>query len=254
MTDTLHAAGPESGYRYLPGVWQYSAGVIADPGYGITRVRFPVPMPLTEAFDAAAKIITDAGRPLRALCAWELRSPEPFTGRSFVEFNEKYVALLDRWGVARGANPVARSNLCPTLARVPEPSAEAFSFTDRVDASMVEYVVSGSAEAPEGRGDYKDHAVAYQDVSADGLLAKMRFVVAEMRRRMTAMGVIDHPPQVVQVYTIHDVQRFLAGEVLGRLGNPGGLVWHPHRPPVVDLEYEMDCRRVGTERLLNLGA
>jgi hypothetical protein len=253
LTDTLQAAGPHSGYRYMPGVRQYSAGVVADPGYGIVRVRFPAPMPLTEAFDAAATIITDAGRPLGALCAWELRSPEPFTERSFADFNEKYIDLLDRWGVVRGANPIARTNVCPTIAQVPEPSAEAFSFTNRVDTTMVEYVVSGSAEAPEGRGDYKDHAVAYRDVSADGLLAKIRFVVAEMRRRMTAMGVIDHPPRVVQVYTVHEVQRFLAEEVLEHLGNPGGVVWHPHRPPVVDLEYEMDCRRVGTERLLNPG-
>ena len=42
----------------------------------------------------------------------------------------------------------------------------------------------------------------------------------------------------------------LANE-LGRRGVlRSGLTWHFNRPPVVDLEYEMDCRRVHIEHVV----
>ncbi|WP_326825885.1 2-amino-5-chloromuconate deaminase CnbZ [Streptosporangium sp. NBC_01756] len=251
----VYAAGAGSGYRYLPGVGQYSAGVVADPAYGIVRVQFPAPVPLRAAFGVAERIIGGAGRPLTALCSWELRSPRPFTESSFTAFNAEYIALLDEWGVigTSGANPVARSNVCPTVDPVLEPSAHAFAFTVPAQAGTVQYVVSGSAESPEGLGEYRDHMVAYQDVSADGLLAKVRFVTAALKSRMDGLGVSGHPPRVVQVYTIHDVQRLLAGAVMAPLRCTDSVTWHPHRPPVVDLEYEMDCRSVGAEYLAGSG-
>ena len=33
-----------------------------------------------------------------------------------------------------------------------------------------------------------------------------------------------------------------------------GLTWHFARPPVRDLEYEMDCRAVAGERVVNVGS
>ena len=38
------------GYRYLPGVFQYSSGVAAQPGHAIERVSFTAPQPLLEGF------------------------------------------------------------------------------------------------------------------------------------------------------------------------------------------------------------
>jgi hypothetical protein len=35
-------------YRYIPGVFQYSAGVAALPGYEIRRIRFREPVPLVQ--------------------------------------------------------------------------------------------------------------------------------------------------------------------------------------------------------------
>ena len=34
------------GYRYMPGVFQYSGGVVAEPGFRLERVRFARPVPL----------------------------------------------------------------------------------------------------------------------------------------------------------------------------------------------------------------
>ena len=41
-------------YRYIPGVFQYSAGVAAMPGYEIRRVRFRQPVPLAQGFERVA--------------------------------------------------------------------------------------------------------------------------------------------------------------------------------------------------------
>ena len=41
---------PGGGYRYIPGVFQYSAGVRALPGHRIERVEFQKPVPLLAGF------------------------------------------------------------------------------------------------------------------------------------------------------------------------------------------------------------
>ena len=54
MIETVEAAN--SGYRFMPGVSQYSAGVAALPGFTIERVRFTKPVPLRQGFDRIAKL------------------------------------------------------------------------------------------------------------------------------------------------------------------------------------------------------
>jgi hypothetical protein len=45
------------GYRFLPSVFRYSAGVAASPGYEIQRVRFRQLLPFAEGFDFAEQFI-----------------------------------------------------------------------------------------------------------------------------------------------------------------------------------------------------
>jgi hypothetical protein len=47
-------AYPAGGYRYLKGMFQYSAGVAAEPGFEIERARFLLPVSLDEGFRAIA--------------------------------------------------------------------------------------------------------------------------------------------------------------------------------------------------------
>jgi hypothetical protein len=42
----------------------------------------------------------------------------------------------------------------------------------------------------------------------------------------------------------------LSDELVGRGAARSGLTWHFARPPVLDLEYEMDCRRVLRETVI----
>ena len=71
MTTQSLAGG---GYRYIPAVSQYSAGVVAEPGYRIERVRFDRVVPMREGFALIEKHLAAAGRPNTAFCACELRS------------------------------------------------------------------------------------------------------------------------------------------------------------------------------------
>jgi hypothetical protein len=65
------------GYRFIKGVFQYSAGIAAMPGYRTVRVRVRHLVPLEEGFRRIERILDSAGRPLTAFCACELRSPAP---------------------------------------------------------------------------------------------------------------------------------------------------------------------------------
>src|ERR1700682_883346 len=110
MIQTVEAAN--SGFRFMPGVSQYSCGIAALPGFTIERVRFADPVPLKTGFERIAKILKAAGRPLTAFGACELRSPAPFTEEGFKAFNEIYIKTLIEWGIMRdGINPVARRNV-----------------------------------------------------------------------------------------------------------------------------------------------
>jgi hypothetical protein len=240
------------GYRYAKGVFQYSAGVAAEPGFEIERVRFRRPLPLAEGFRVVEAQVRGMGRPLTAFCACELRSPAPFTEEGFTAFNRVYVGTLERWGVYRGGlNPVTRSNVCPAVNPPAEPSLHAFSYTVPADDdATTSFVVAGSAEAPEGKGNYRDHIVRRGDASPAGLLEKARWVLGEMERRMAALGFVWRDSTATQLYTIHDVHPFLADEIVRRGAAAGGLTWHYCRPPVVELDYEMDVRGVARELVL----
>jgi hypothetical protein len=235
-------------HRYIPGVFQYSAGVAAAPGYEIRRVRFREPVPLAQGFERVAAHIAAAGRPLTAFCACELRSPAPFTEDGFRAFNEVYVTTLGRWGLFDGrVNPVARSNVCPEIAPPAEPSFHAFAFTVAAPQSAPSFVIAGSGEVPEGRDSYAAHIVRRGESSPDAMRAKARFVLGEMERRLALLGFTWADTTATQVYTVRDPFPFLADEIVSRGAARAGLTWHFCRPPVRELEFEMDCRGVANE-------
>jgi hypothetical protein len=239
-----------AGYRFVKGVFQYSAGVAAMPGHRIVRVQFRRPVPLDEGFRRVERIISAAGRPLIAFCACELRSPAQFTESGFAAFNNIYVGTLERWKIFDGAtNPVARSNVCPAIDPPPEPSFHAFAYTEAASDVEPSFIIAGSGEAPEGRGNYRDHIVRLGDVTPAGLREKARFVLGEMERRMAELGIGWKDTTATQLYTIHDIHALFADEIVRRGAARAGLTWHYNRPPVVDLEYEMDCRGVAVERI-----
>lgn len=248
MAELIHF--PDGGYAFLKGGFPYSQGVKAFEGYAIERARFGRPHPVGQGFAAIEAHLAAMGRPRTALCAAELRSPAPLTMAGFKAFNEGYVEVLKRWRLLRGGlNPVARSNVAPEVAPPAEPCFYAFCYTVPAKNAGASFVVAGSGEWPEG-GKFPDEIVARGDVSPAGLKKKARFVLGKMEDRLAGLGASWDEASAVQVYTVHDVHPLLAAEILPRIGNGTGLTWHYCRPPIRELEYEMDVRCIAVERLL----
>jgi hypothetical protein len=247
MSDTIE----RDFYRYIPGPFQYSAGVAALPGYAIERVRFANPVPVPEGFRRIEAFLGGSGLPLTAFCACELRSPAPFTDAGFIAFNRDYVGTLERWGIfASDRNPVARSNVCPEIDKPPAPSFHAFCYARPVDRARGSFVIAGSGESLEGAGPYRDKTVRYGDTSPEAIAEKASYVLDVMEQRMAALGVDWASTTAAQVYTVHDLYPFLASQIVARGAARHGLTWHYCRPPVIGLEYEMDCRNVALERVI----
>ena len=235
------------GYRFLKGGFPYSRGVSAAPGFSIAHVRFHAPVPLAEGFERMRAHLASANRPLTALCAMELRSPAPFSFEGFKDFNKGYVAVLEQWGIVRdGLNPVARTNVAPEVSPPAEPSLYAFSYTVPGNGASGNFVVSGGGEWPDGSRDPMD-VVRRNDVSADGLREKIRFVMGLMEDRMTGLGATWDTSTCMQIYTVHDIHPFVADEIVARGRGRHGFIWHYARPPIVTIEYEMDVRGVSQE-------
>jgi hypothetical protein len=240
MSTELFAAG---GYRYIPGVFQYSAGVAAEPGFAIERVRFAQPVPLAEGFAAAEARLAALGRPMTAFAACELRSPEPFSEQGFVDFNRLYVGTLERWGIYENErNPVARTNVCPERHKPDVVSMYAFSYTVPAADARPSFIVAGSGETQEGKGEYRNTIVRYRDISADAMREKTRYVLNVMEARLAALGFGWADAGSTQVYTVHDIGWLIDEEFAQRGAGKNGVNWHFVRPPVVDIEFEMDVR------------
>ena len=239
-------------YRFIPGVFQYSGGAAANDGYEIQRVRFRTPVRLAEGFERIERIITEAGRPLTSFCACELRSPAPFTEQGFRAFNEIYVVTLRKWGLFDGkVNPVARSNVCPEIAPPPEPSFHAFSFTVKSPGAAKSFVISGSGEAREGGASYRERTVRLGEQNPEAMREKARFVLGELERRLGLLGFTWADTTATQAYTVYDLYPFFADEIVRRGAARAGLTWHFNRPPVQELDFEMDCRVVAIERVVD---
>jgi len=198
---------PAGNYRFIPAVFQYSSGAAADPGFEIERVRFDRMPPLAEGFAAIAKYIGAAGRPLTSFCACELRSPAAFTEDGFRNFNLHYVKTLTEWGLYDG-----KTNPVARANVCPEvdPPAEP-SF----------------------------YAFCFTRPSRN---TTPTFVIAGGAETRGGSG--SYPERMVRY---RDFSPDLADELVRRGALRSGLTWHFARPPVVDLEYEMDCRRVMRE-------
>src|SRR5579862_7356099 len=83
--------------------------------------------------------------------------------------------------------------------------------------------------------------------SVEGLKEKVGFTVRDMESRLAEFGFGWKDTTAAQAYTVHDFHPVMTEELVRRGAMRSGLTWHFARPPVVDLEFEMDCRRVSRE-------
>jgi hypothetical protein len=240
------------GYRYIPAVFQYSSGVAAMPGYRLERARFSRLLPMKEGFARIKAYLEGLGRPLTAFAACELRSNLPFSEDGFREFNLGYAQVLREWGIMEGEdNPVARSNVCPELSPPGESGFYAFTYTVPDTKTGPTFLIAGGAER-RGSGPPAESIVAYGDTSPEGLRAKARQTLGEQERRLKAFGLGWKDTTAVQVYTVYDLHPFFLDEITARGAAQNGIIWHPCRPPVQKIDFEMDCRGLDHEILLRV--
>ena len=236
----------------MKGIAPFSAGVVASDGFEIVHARYARALPIGEAFARVDGHLASVGRPAQALCGMELRSPRPFTFDGFREFNAGYVKFLEQRGILLdGLNPVARTNVAPEVAAPAEPVIYAFSYTVPSANSRRSFVVAGAGEVREGSLDAAG-LVRRGETSLDALREKAAFVLGLMDGRMGKLGASWEEVTVVDVYTVHDFAPLLADLILPATGNGAhGVVWHYTRPPVVEIEYEMDVRGCAREIVIS---
>jgi hypothetical protein len=242
-------------YAFLRGGKPYSAGVVAADGFAIEHVRLSRPVPWRAGFELVDAHLLAADRPRAALCAIALRSPAPFTFEGFKEFNSAYVDVLKTWDIlVDGVNPVARTNVAPEVQPPAEPLLYSFACTIPSERAITSFVVAGGGELPDGSFDSRD-IVRRADTSSDALAAKADFVLGLMEGRLHGLGASWDQVTATNIYTVHDVHALLAKVILPRIGDAArhGVTWHYTRPPIVEIEYEMDVRGGTREIILQVG-
>jgi hypothetical protein len=244
---TLGATG--GGYEFIPGQPFASNGVVATPGMTIHHSVFTEPLLLPEGYEAVREYLDGVGRPLAALCGFDLLLPAARSVEDFLAFNAEYLAQLGAWGLLRdGSSPLARTNVAPAFGAPLRPAVRAFSYTVDGDSAVKTFVVSGVAEVPDNPTGPHD-VVRLGETSADALLDKLQFVVGAVADRMSALGAPWDNAAAVHLYSTHDVAFPLVRQVLSEraIVPVHGIVWHDAAPPLDVLELEVDIRRYGRE-------
>ena len=233
-------------YRFLPGIAPFSSGAVAMPGWQVVHATLRRPVAWREGFELIAAHLATQQRPRAALCAIELRIPAPLTFDGFDDFNAGYQALLKDWELlVDGQNPIARTNVAPVVGPPGAAALYGFAYTMPGDAGLPTFVVAGSGET-RARDRGVAGLVRGGETSAEAMREKAAFVVGVMRDRLHGLGADWAHVTAINVYTAHPIEPYLAETILGAVGPAAihGVQWHLSRPPIVDIEFEMDMRGV----------
>ena len=242
------------GYAFLPGIEPYSSGVIADERHEIIHATLAEPVPWHAGLLAAKSYLESNKRECFALCGVELRCPEPHSIGGFVDFNKDYRALLDEWEIpVDGENPVARTNVAPVVDPPSETMLHAFSYTVPSSLSYRTFVVAGGGELPTRKLD-RDRIVRVGETSADAMLEKAECVIKIMRHRLEHLDADEERLSAIDVYTAHELLQPLTDKVIPGIpaASRVGVQWFLTRPPVAEIEFEMDMRGVQNEIRVDL--
>ncbi len=243
---------PIGNYTFIKGIGPFCSGCKAQPGYEIVHARFHPQPALQAGFGLIERHLQSLGRPIQALCGMELRIPRSLSAQAFAEFNAPYITRLTDWGLpVDGVNPVARTNVAPAVHPPAEPGVYGFSYTVPSQYRGATFVLSGSAET-QRRSDGSEgyEIVSHGDVSPEGLTRKADHVLDILAARLRELEVAWADATTVQVYTVCDIHALLETSLRSAQQSRHGLQWHYARPPVTELEYEMDARGVRQEYIV----
>ncbi len=248
VAQTMLVENKKGSFRFLRGIAPYSSGAAAMESFEVVHATLLPAPPYRKGLEVIDRHLQEQRRPAQALCGIELRSPRPFTFQGFGEFNQGYVEELKRRDILfEGLNPVARTNVAPDLEPPSEVLLYGFSYTAPAPRSPRTFVVAGAGELTGDRLDARD-IVRRGDVSEAGMREKVLQVLAYMDERLRGLGAEWGQVTTIEVYTVQNIFPLVKTLLLPRLGAAKihGLRWHFARPPIQELEFEMDvrgCRR-----------
>jgi hypothetical protein len=244
---------PSGSYQFLQGIDPYSCGVVAEAGYEIVHATLARHLPWREGCDWVTSYLQRLGLERSALCAMELRSPAPFSLQGFIDFNNEYCALLKSWDLYVGdLNPLARTNVVPAHHPPEVPSLHAFSYViPHRDIQRPTLIVAGAGELREGVLDSAG-IIRPGDTSPAAIHEKAAHVMQVMCDRLQALGGEWNLINDVDIYTVHPLDEILGQVILPAIGpaRARGTRWIYSRPPVIDIEFEMDLHGVVTDKVV----
>jgi hypothetical protein len=260
------STNPEGNYQFIPGTPTFSSGAIALPSYAMVHAIFRRPVALAAAFEAMQSHLAGLGRPMPAVAGIELRSPKPFSFSGFGGFNKAYIDLLQQYGLQLdGKGPAARSNLAPEpLSIAPsEVCVYAFTYTVPGGKDYPQFVAAGSGELrPAHKATVnqtvnsgtapRDLIVRVGETNSSAMREKAIYCMNAVADELTALGTSWADCTAVNLYTVHPISGFLHDDILLPLGEAAihGVHWHYTRPPIEEIEFEVDARGVSQEIIL----
>lgn len=228
------------GFRFMVGGIPYSQAVAALPGFQVVRATLQRPIPYKKGFQLIDRHLQGQGRPAAALCAIELRSPEPWTSEGFAAFNVVYRQEIEARGLLVGEhNPVARTNVAPAYAPPAEPMLYAFSYTVPSQDSTGSFVISGAGDRSSTGG------IREGESSDDALREKAEFVMHAVLKRLEGVDGKIEDTTAVGVYSVFSPLPQVE-TILKALGPTAvhAFHWCYSYPPVLGLDFEADIRAV----------
>jgi hypothetical protein len=180
----------------------------------------------------------------------ELRCGDPYTLDGFAAFNRVYYDVLAGMGLlVDGANPVARTNVAPALDPPDEQVLFAFSYVAPGPEDGVQtFVISGAGELRSGTVE-RAGIVRRGEQSPEAMGEKAACVAGAIGDRLEGLGCEWAQVTCVNVYTVYHLQACVERHLQDAMPpvRAAGVHWYPARPPVREIDFEMDARGVGDE-------
>jgi len=246
---------PLGQYRFLQGVAAYSCGVVARVDHEIMHVTLSRSLPWRIGFERIDRFLTGARLARTAICGIQLRCPAPYTMHEFSQFNDQYLAVLKEWELlVDGVNPVARTNVSPQEDPPSEPELFAFSYVEASSSTTVPtFLVAGAGELLDGLLK-EQNIIRKGECTSEAIDQKAGYVMDVMTQRLHQLTCHWEQVSRVNIYTIHPMDEVLMTTVRPRLGlaRRHGVHLYHARPPVLEIEFEMDMRGVRSERWVEL--
>jgi len=242
-------------YYFLQGIDPYSCGVVSEPGHEIVHVNLVSLLPWSAGIRKAIEWLASIGGVATDICAMQLRCPAPHTMKGFKAFNAEYCELIENLGLyVDGCNPLARTNVAPQISVPSETSLFAFSYVRPAPKSQAPtFLIAGAGELPEGSLNESD-IIRRGETSPDAISDKSAFVMKIMADRLHALNCIWQDVNRINIYTCHPCDAILRDVIVSetRDCNLQGLHVFSSRPPVEEIEFEMDMRGVRNEMFIDL--